>query len=244
MPQLNIISYDDNNGNLQLTTSSEHNYKVNDIVEITSVSEYNNQLFYVKQIIDNNTFILDTQFITGVSSPNGKIRYKQHAPVLYGYNILNPSADGLSIELLNGYINISINNVNYVFATGLAEYEDDTWYSVIINMSNTFNQLTAYLYKLNKPLNFTTPQLQDSSLELIYNETKSLNGPISVNSGDSWALLGSLIDLTNIRIFEIPIEEESHDAVLNQYVVRDTQLALLVDNAIPQIKLMRFENPR
>jgi hypothetical protein len=56
--------------------------------------------------------------------------------------------------------------------------------------------------------------------------------------------LGSPIDLTNIRIFELPIEEESHDAVLNQYVVRDTQLAILVDNAIPQLKLMRLENPR
>jgi len=111
-------------------------------------------------------------------------------------------------------------------------------------MSNTFNQLTAYLYRLDKPLTYTNPQAQDSTLTPIYSETKDLNGPITVNSGSVWSVLGSPVDLTNIRIFEIPIEEESHDAVLNQYVVRDTQLALIVDNAIPQIQLLKMDNPR
>ena len=170
--------------------------------------------------------------------------FQQNAPILYGYNITNPSANGMSIEVLKGFINVSINNVNYTFATGHAEYDTDAWYSVVVNMSNQFNQLAVYLYRLDKPLNFINPQAEDSSLTPIYNETKDLNGPISVNSGDMWSVLGSPVNLTNIRIFELPIEEESHDAVLNQYVVRDTQLALLVDNAIPQIKLMRLENPR
>jgi hypothetical protein len=150
----------------------------------------------------------------------------------------------MSIELLRGFMNISINNQNYVFNTGIPDYEQDAWYSVIVNLSNQFDQLSVYIYKMNASDPSAMPQLSSSHLILKYNETKNLNGPITVDSGDNWYLLGSPIDLTNIRIFELPIEEESHDAVLNQYVVRDTQLAILVDNAIPQLKLMRLENPR
>jgi hypothetical protein len=243
-PRLVISTYTDNNGDLQLTTTSQHGYKINDIIEISSVPEYSNTIHYVKEIIDSNTFVLATPFILGAGTINGKVRFKQFAPILYGYNISNPTNNGISIEILNGYINVSINNVNYTFATSLDEYLADKWYSVVVNMSNKFNQLAVYLYSLDKPLNYTNPQGQDTSLTLISQETKDLNGPITINSGDQYALLGSLVDLTNIRIFEIPIEEESHDAVLNQYVVRDTQLALLVDNAIPQIKLMKLSNPR
>jgi len=243
-PRLNITSYDENNGDLQITTSAEHSYAVNDIIEITNVPEYAGTIHYIKTIIDANTYVLDSDYITGVGTTTGRSGHKQNAPILYGYNIANPTSNGMAIEVLKGFVNVSINNVNYTFATSHDDYDPETWYSVVVNMSNQFNQLAVYLYRLDKPLNYTTPQAEDGSLTLIYNETKDLNGPVEVDSNDKWSLLGSLVDLTNIRIFEIPVEEESHDAVLNQYVVRDTQLALLVDNAAPQIKLMRLENPR
>lgn len=239
-PKINITSYSDNNGDLQIKANG-HNYALNDIVEIFNVPTMSNKLIYVKEVIDNNTVVLEHAFQPGLI--NGKIRKKQHAPVLYGYNTSIPTSNGMSIELLNGYVKVSINNIDYTFQTK-HDYLEDKWYSVVLNMSNQFDQLTLFLYSLDKPLTYTNPQSQDSSLTSIYTETKVLNGPIIVNSNDSWSILGSLIDLTNIRIFETPIEEESHDAVLNQYVVRDTQLALLVDNAIPQIKLMRMDNPR
>lgn len=240
-PLINISTYINNNNNLQITTSKEHNYKVNDIIEITGVPEFLNTLLYIKTIIDDKNIVIDTKFITGLSG--GKLRHKQYAPILYGYNTNITTNNGMSIELLNGYIKVSINNKDYIFVTG-HDYEKDKWYSVVINMSNQFDQISSYLYKLDKPLNYTNPQAQDNSLTKVYNETKDLNGPVSINSNDKWSILGSLVDLTNIRIFEIPIEEESHDAVLNQTVVRDTQLALLVDNGMPQIKLMKMLNPR
>lgn len=240
-PRINISNYSNNNGDLQITTAKEHNYDINNIIEITGANGLESNIYYVKQIIDNNNIVLDLEYSANITS--GKIRKKQHAPVLYGYNINNPSSNGMSIELLQGYIKISINNTDYNFKSN-HEYEEGKWYSAVINMSNKFKQLTVYLYKMDKPLTYSNPQSQDSSLELIYNETIPLNTDISINSGDTWNILGSLIDLTNIRIFKTPIEEESHDAVLNQYVVRDTQLALLVDNAIPQLKLMRLSNPR
>ena len=40
------------------------------------------------------------------------------------------------------------------------------------------------------------------------------------------------------------IEEEQQNVVLSQYVVNDTHLTLLVDNATPQLRLPRVTNPR
>jgi hypothetical protein len=56
-------------------------------------------------------------------------------------------------------------------------------------------------------------------------------------------LVNAPIHFTNLRIFNRCIEEEQHNLVLNQYIVRDSQHALLVDNAIPSVKLMKLSNP-
>jgi hypothetical protein len=52
------------------------------------------------------------------------------------------------------------------------------------------------------------------------------------------------MDITNIRIWKKPIEEELQDLVLSQYVVKDTHLTLLLDNASPQLLLPNESNPR
>jgi hypothetical protein len=240
----NITSFSDNNNLVQITTSMAHGYAINDVIELFSVIGYTNEIYYVREIIDDLTFVIDLEYDSSIINSSSKVQKKDIMPILYGYNTTNPSASGMSIELMRGYINISINNSNYVFKTNIAEYEPNTWYSAVINLSNQFDQISVYLYRMSTSNPNSMPQLNSSHLLLQYSETKDLSGPISVNSEDNWYLLGSPVDLTNIRIFELPIEEESHDAVLNQYVVRDTQLAILVDNAIPQLKLMRLENPR
>ena len=50
--------------------------------------------------------------------------------------------------------------------------------------------------------------------------------------------------MTNIRVFTNVIEFEQHHNVLNQYVVRDNQLSILIDNAIPSLGYQRFKNAR
>jgi hypothetical protein len=50
--------------------------------------------------------------------------------------------------------------------------------------------------------------------------------------------------MTNIRVFDKPIEFEQHSNILNQYVVRDNQHAIIVDNAIPSIGFQKYANAR
>ena len=242
--KINITTYTNINDNLQITVNIPHKYKVGDVVEFHSVPGYSSDIHYVKTIIDDYTFIIDSEYVANSFTNTGKVQFKEVATGLYGYNIENPSANGMSIELMEGYINVSINNENYTFKTDVDIYNVTDWYSVVVNLSNKFDQLTVYLYKMNSEGLMTVPQNHSTSLILEYSDTIDLEGPVTVNSGDTWSLIGSPIELTNIRIFEVPIEEESHDAVLNQYVVRDTQNALLVDNAAPQLKLMKLNNSR
>lgn len=243
-PKLTISNIDNNNGYLELTTSQSHNYNIGDIIEIINLSNYNN-IFYIKDIIDNNRIIVDVEYITGTIVINSsRVKLKDKATILYGYSLTDSSTNGMSIELVNGYFNISINNENYIFKTDIDEFEEDVWYSSVINISNTFKQISLHLYKLEKPLTFTNPQAQDTSLDLISSEIKQLDKNIAINNNANWSLLGGDINLTNIRIFNTTIEEESRDLILNQYVVKDSHLALLIDNAVIQLKLLKLSNPR
>ena len=52
------------------------------------------------------------------------------------------------------------------------------------------------------------------------------------------------VKITNIRLFKKPIELEQRINVLQQYVVRDNQLATIIDNAVPSIQLRRYNQAR
>ena len=49
---------------------------------------------------------------------------------------------------------------------------------------------------------------------------------------------------TNIRLFKKTIGQSQQRNVLQQYVVRDNQLATIIDNAIPSIQLRRYNQSR
>ena len=67
---------------------------------------------------------------------------------------------------------------------------------------------------------------------------------MDVVDNDSWKILGCQTDLTNIRIWKKPIEEELQSLVLSQYVVKDTHLTLLLDNASPELMLQDVTDAR
>lgn len=244
--KINISALSEDSGLLHVTTSSEHGYSAGDYVEIYGNNDYQNKIHKIVSVTNGYEYTIDSSYITGtILTPFvTKSRKKERAAVLYGYNILSPTNNGMSIDLYQGYVVITINNTRYSFYNNTESYDTDTWHAVIINLSNKFKQLTTHQYKLNKSQTYTNPQNEDSSLAEIKYESISLQSTVEFNSDDMWSLLGSGIDLTNIRIFKSIIEQESQQAVLSQYVVRDTHLALLVDNSVPQLKLSKFENAR
>ena len=123
-------------------------------------------------------------------------------------------------------------------------FAKDKWYAFILNASNTYRQLSLHVYALDANSNEGLPQLQNNDLIPAFHETKELNNAMMWNSDTYYHLNGAKLHITNIRMFEKPIELEQHHNVLNQYVVRDNQLALIIDNAIPSIGFQKFKNAR
>ena len=233
----NIDSITEYDGKAALVMSAEMPWQAGDIVQINNTGNYNGY-YRILQINTGNEFVIDFNY-ESISSP-GSARVVSKAFLIHGYDEL-PS--GFSVELTRQYMIVSINNLDYFFLHGIT-FDNNKWYSTVINLSNLFRSLSVYIYELDKPLNNINPQLETSALKLLYNNLIFINDKVSVDSGGYWSLVSGPIRLTNIRIFKRIIEEEAHNIVLNQYVVNDTQLAELVDNAIPELRLLRIPNPR
>jgi hypothetical protein len=123
------------------------------------------------------------------------------------------------------------------------------WYGLILNVNNKFLQLGLSLYRLDQENNRGTtqsarPQDRDNDLIEEYTENKDITSQLVWDTGSNYHLRGNNTHMTNIRVFTNVIEFEQHHNILNQYVVRDNQLSIIIDNAIPSLGYQRFKNAR
>jgi hypothetical protein len=235
----NITSVTNTDGLATFTMSGNVKWNIGDLIQITGTGVYDGYHRVIQQVTDG-TFVIDADYDTSAILVQPKARSVVKTFLIHGYGNL---FSGLSVEITKTFVIVSINNVDYFFQHGVT-FDSTKWYPLVINLSNLFKTLSVYLYELDKTQTYTNPQAETSALTLKYNDLIFLPATVGIDSGDYWALLAGPVNLTNIRIFKRIIEEEAHDIVLNQYVVNDTQLAELIDNAIPELRLLRIPNPR
>jgi len=126
---------------------------------------------------------------------------------------------------------ISINGVNQTFETGAVER--DTWYALVIPVSNEFSQIgvTRYAFQQDQAniKNFNKLMMQYSSFQPLVTQMQS--------SGSNFSLMAGSYLVANLRIFKTMVQEEDHDYVLSQLYLRDESLLAVVDNAKPQLNV-------
>lgn len=162
------------------------------------------------------------------------------------YYLINGSYVNTGFDvILNSFnIKININGIQYTQPHGIL-LDQQSWYSIIVNINNEFGELSVYIYKLYRQDNYTTPQAADNSLQLMLKWVTPISQLAVWTTDDSmYRLVGTKFLLTNIRIFNRIIEEEQHSNVLNQYVVRDSDKIIVTDNAIPSSSLVKLKNAR
>lgn len=121
---------------------------------------------------------------------------------------------------------------------------NDNWYGMVFNLNNQFKQVATYVYKLNSASNrYTNMPIQDSLPEVM-NQKISMSNPLGWVTDKQWSIMPGKLLMTNIRLFDKSIGQGQHRNVLQQYVVRDNQLAQVIDNAIPSIQLRRYNQSR
>lgn len=155
---------------------------------------------------------------------------------------------GFKLFISNTKFKVNVAGNNYEFTHGLT-LQNNAWYGLVLNFNNLFLQLALSLYRLDQNNNRgitpgSRPQDDNNNLIEEYMHTLQIGQPLVWNSGSNYHLRGNKTYMTNIRVFTHVIEYEQHNNVLNQYVVRDNQLAILIDNSIPSLGFQRFKNSR
>lgn len=153
------------------------------------------------------------------------------------------SDKGIKITVSNSSVKAYINGDVHIFGSALA-LETGVWYGLVFNLSNTYKQMSCNLYRLDPNSNKQAPSNATKTLTSKLNQSKSFTNPYVWSAVKNWMLMPAKIDVTNIRIFEKTIGQDQHTNILQQYVVRDIQLAHIIDNAIPSIQLRRYTQSR
>ena len=239
-----IQSITDDNGfaSLNLTalpTIPNQKLKVGDWISVSGTQSYNGIHKIIE--INGNSLVIDELYVDGVLLVTPKIN-REKSSTFIEYS--NQTTQFIEFTYTYKWFILKINGTYYkynLYQNSLALAENQ-WYAFVINLNNLSRQLSLFVYETVEQTGSINPN-RTSELYLSFLETKTIL-PISVPNGNSWRLLGSTTDLTNIRIWSKPIEEEQQSLILSQYVVNDTHLTLLVDNGSPELMLPKVTNPR
>lgn len=202
----------------------------------------NKESYLIKDVdINNNnyTYTLDKE-VNVKDNNNIKIVKEQTSG-----NILE-CGDKFSIRFKQNSLDLKIGDNNYTFTktksmkeTQEIRFENNEWYSVVINFSDLFGTLSVYVYKVDY-LNGIENE-RNRELKLIFKEVVDYNSNnFVIENTDSLNILGSKCLLTNVRFWKAPIDEESQSLNLSQYIVNDTHLINIVDNANPELLLEKY----
>lgn len=132
--------------------------------------------------------------------------------------------DNFKVVVNGKNIEIEYNGKSY---TNNFVFDNDNWYIFVINYNELANQFSIFVY-----------QEKESKVQKVYKNTWN-DAIIKEDTTGEWKLYGSDCKFTNFRVWKAPIEEDEQISVLQQYVVNDTHLTTLVDNATPELLLQK-----
>lgn len=143
---------------------------------------------------------------------------------------------GMRIDLfVNRYVRVKLNAKEYIFPFDI-DIARGKRYGIFINISNKFRQISVNLWE-RKWIEGDPSSPQTTDLFNIYNRTINQVEPEERTADVKFSLMASNLELTNIRVFSKTAEIEKQALILNQNIVQDSQNAIIIDNALPRLKL-------
>lgn len=158
------------------------------------------------------------------SSANGYVIQKTiPSTLIHGHDGKN----GIKLEMFMGrFFVYTVDSTEYFFAID-KKLEEGKWYGVALNHSATFGQAHLSVFMIGD-------DMKTSKLEEVYSSAKQISKLEEVDRGTveiQFILKKGLMRQTNIRIYKETIPEDQLSTLLNQFVISDSQNAILVDNA-------------
>jgi hypothetical protein len=185
------------------------------------------------------------------------------------YVASDDSIDGIRIDLIHSGVDEPANS-SYIGVGSVEVVINDLvinsplqfkpvfgdWYAMVVNVSNKYKQVAINIWEMS--YDPTNPQSQSSELNNVHEYVRSLgttytfaaepdlntdlNSPYYGTDNNSYKVMTSPMFISNIRLFKQMIDIDKQSTVLNQNIVRDAQLAHIIDNAQPPLKLPKFAN--
>jgi hypothetical protein len=87
---------------------------------------------------------------------------------------------------------------------------------------------------------FTTPIVFDAPSDIVTDKFSPFYG----TETNAYKIFTSPLWISNIRLFRNMIDLDTQSTVLNQNIVRDAQLAYIIDNAKPLLNIPKFARNR
>lgn len=156
------------------------------------------------------------------------------------FNGMNDTGSlGLNIQLTRDVVKVKVNNEEVIFNLN-SKLELDRWYGVVLNLISDNKDLELDIFEIDPQANSNKPHKKSNTIYSIFDRTGNLSQKeISWNLNDKWRLETCNLHATNIRLFNKPIINQKIN-ILQQYVVRDEQNVIIVDNARPSLNLRKY----
>jgi hypothetical protein len=181
-----------------------------------------------------NSFVLED--LSGIKSdwntqPGYKLYAQEPISILDGVNDYGDHVMSVNVHA-SQYISINYghsysNDDAYVIRMD-EKILDNEWYAFVVNIGNTWEQYSAYVWKKH-------PTDKNAKLQNIFYETLRLYPEdiavksYTINKSDAY--------LTNLRLYTTTIEEEKQSNELLSYFIKDGDSLVLSDNADPIMML-------
>lgn len=151
---------------------------------------------------------------------------------------------GWSVNLTNDKIIVMLNENQYDFNFGtgdVIELEEETWYCYVLNIDQRNRNMSQYIYKRNVEFEDDAARLTSTILKKVHSNEQTIEPVDYQLEGVDPVILGSDMKLTNVRLFLDVIPEDTHNKILNQYVMReDSKYLVFADNANTRLYLPNF----
>jgi len=138
------------------------------------------------------------------------------------YSVINKTLE-FRLNINSNQYTMDLNNINV-----------NTWYTAIVSISPTYNQIGMYLYT------YTYDTIDTSNIiEFVLLNKYLLHIPnsldISINDKSKFALYKNNMYMSNIRIFNVTLEYEKHEYIISQLFIKDESMLRVIDNCRPKI---------
>lgn len=145
------------------------------------------------------------------------------------------NSTGFSLENHEGkyfIAKIGSQSYTYILPTVLST---DTWYCLAFTYSSLYKQATLRILRRKWDPNTNTPLTTD--MNVLYEYTYDDINIEDASNPYKYKIPASFMKMTNLRLMSVTIEPEKIVKFLNESIVADSDQAIIIDNAVPRIKL-------